>query len=458
MKSAVPTFLFLLGLFASFRIVLGAEPMPGAPASADPRAQESPEQFNRRMAWWRQARFGLFIHWGIMSIPGRECLVMYKERITVDEYEKLVPQFNPEKFSAPEIVSLAKEAGQKYIVFVAKHHDGFCMWDSQLTDYDIMATPFKRDIVKELADECARQGLRFGLYYSILDWHHPHCRWQQWPKYVAYMKGQLRELLSRYGPIGVLWFDGEWVEEWTDIQGREIYDYVRSLQPQIIINNRVGKGRQDMAGITKRGFFPADFDTPEQQVPRKDWPGVDWEACMTINNSWSFTTNDTQHKATPVLLQTLADVAAKGGNFLLNIGPLPDGSIVPEQRDRLLAIGRWMKVNGESISGTTGSPFPRQLPWGRCTSRPGRLYLHVFDWPADGKLAVPGLRNAITRAFLLSDPQRSRLKVSVEDLGAVLEVPVTAPDPINSVIILEIQGKPEVASGSVERTPGGLAR
>jgi alpha-L-fucosidase len=445
MKAAAPTLLCLLGYFTSYPIVSAAEPPLGSQSSAPAVAQESLEQFQRRMAWWREARFGLFIHWGIMSIPGRECLVMYKERITVDEYEKLVPRFNPEKFSAREIVSLARQAGQKYIVFVAKHHDGFCMWDSQLTDYDIMATPFKRDIVKELAEECGRQGLRFCVYYSILDWHHPHCRWQQWPKYVAYMKGQLRELLTGYGPIGVLWFDGEWIEEWTDREGRELYDYVRALQPQIIVNNRVGKGRQDMAGGTKHGFFPADFETPEQLVPRKDGPGADWESCMTINNSWSYTENDAQHKSVPTLLQTLAAVAAQGGNFLLNIGPRPDGSIVPLQTDRLVAIGHWLEVHGESISGTTGSPFPQPLPWGHCTRRPGRLYLHVFNWPADGKLVVPGLRNAVARAFVLSDPERTRLPVSVEDRGAVLDVPAAAPDPVNSVIVLELEGEPKIA-------------
>ncbi len=443
--------LLLLWLAASGQLARTEPAAPSdatPPLAAQPASGETKEQLNARMAWWREGRFGMFIHWGIMSIPGRECWYMHEARVTVDEYEKLVPQYNPTNYSAHDIVTLAKAAGQKYIIFVSKHHDGFSMWDSQVSDYNIMATPFKRDIVKELADECARQGMKFGLYYSILDWHHPYARWQHWPKYVEYMKGQLRELLTRYGPIAVLWFDGEWAEEWTDQQGRELYGYVRSLQPNIIINNRIGKGRQDNLGQTKQGFFPGDFDTPEQQVPRKGWPGTDWESCMTINGSWSFRTNDTTHKTAGELVRMLADIASKGGNFLLNIGPRPDGSIIEEQRERLMAIGRWMKVNRESIYGTTGSPFPRRFAWGRCTTGSGRLYLHVFDWPGSGKLALPGLKNALGKAWLLGDESRGPLGVSRPQGVVTVDLPATAPDPLDSVVVLEIEGKPEVEPSS----------
>jgi alpha-L-fucosidase len=419
-------------------------PAHSADSTANPIPAETREQFSNRMAWFREARFGMFIHWGIMSIPGRECWVMYNERIPVDEYEKLVALYNPTNFSAREIVGLAKEAGQKYVVFVAKHHDGFCMWNSPSTDYDIMATPFHRDIVRELADECQRQGLRFGLYYSILDWHHPYARWQHWPKYVTYMKAQLRELLTGYGPIAVLWFDGEWAEEWTDALGRDLYAYVRSLQPNIIINNRIGKGRVDMAGYTARGHFAADFDTPEQTIPSAGFPGTDWETCMTINHSWSWTKNDLEHKPASELLQMLADIASKNGNFLLNIGPRPDGSILADQQDRLRAMGRWLRLNGESIYGSTGSPFPRRFSWGRATTKPGRIFLHVFDWPQDGRLRVPGLNNPVAKAYLLSDPSHPPLSTSHDDAALTVTVPAATPDPADSVVVLEIDGAPNV--------------
>ncbi len=456
----VPRLGFLLLWFTACTAVAspGESGHAGAPAPLGVQAAsgETKEQLDARMAWWREARFGMFIHWGIMSIPGRECWYMHEARVTVDEYEKLVSRYNPTNYSAKDIVSLAKAAGQKYLVFVSKHHDGFAMWDTRLSEYSIMATPFKRDIVKELADECGRQGMKFGLYYSILDWHHPYARWQHWPKYREYMKGQLRELLTGYGPIAVLWFDGEWAEEWTDQQGRELYAYVRSLQPNIIINNRIGKGRQDNLGQTKQGFFPGDFDTPEQQVPRKGWPGTDWESCMTINGSWSFTTNDTQHKPARELVQMLADIASKGGNFLLNIGPRPDGSIMEDQRDRLMAIGRWMKVNKESIYWTTAGPFARRLAWGRCTAGPGRLYLHVFDWPGDRQLTLPGLKNAVGKAWLLSDPARASLPVSRSQGMMTIELPAAAPDPFDGVVVLDVEGRPDVEPSLIRPASDGV--
>jgi alpha-L-fucosidase len=418
---------------------------------ADRLNAETPAEHDQRMAWWREARFGMFIHWGIMSMPGKDFNAMEKDNIPVVEYEKLATQFNPVQWNAHEVVKMAKEAGQKYLVFVSKHHDGFCLWDSKLTDYNIMHTPYRQDIVRQLADECAKQGLVFCVYYSILDWHHPDANKEHWPKYVEYMKGQLRELLTNYGPIGIVWFDGDWIPEWTDDQGRELAQYVWSLQPKTLINNRIGKGRQDNAGNVKKDCFGADFGTPEQEMPANGLLGTDWEACMTINNSWSWNKTDTKHKSEEECLRLLIDTASKGGNLLLNIGPHPDGSILQPQQDRLHDLARWMRVNGESIHGTIASPFAQQLPWGRCTRKllPDghvRLYLHVYDWPKDGRLTVPGLRNRASRASLLADSQHVSLPCSgggEEDL--TIQLPTNPPDPIASVIVLDLEGELNVA-------------
>jgi alpha-L-fucosidase len=412
--------------------------LSGAPVLA---AEETTAQRDARMQWWREARFGMFIHWGIYSIPARGEWVMNSERIPIPEYEKLVPQFNPVKFNAKEWVQLAKDAGQKYIVITSKHHDGFCMFDSKLTDYDIMSTPYGRDVLKELADECHRQGIRICWYYSVMDWHQPDYLprrpWDERPtegadynRYIDYMKGQLRELLTNYGDIGILWFDGGWEHNAEENRADEVAAMIRELQPQIIINNRLG--------------IPEDYGTPEQEIPATGTPGRDWETCMTINHSWGYNARDSGHKSVQELLFNLVDIVSKGGNFLLNVGPRPDGTIQPEHQERLRAMGAWLKRNGESIYGTTAGPF-RRLPWGRCTAKPGKLYLHVFEWPESGDLDVPGLQNRVTRAYLLPDEARKALAVDRYDDGVVVHVPAEAPEEIDSVVVLEIEGAPDVA-------------
>jgi alpha-L-fucosidase len=432
----------LLGVMACAGLACGASP-PDTPRTkaAEGDASETRSQHAQRMAWWREARFGMFIHWGIMSIPGKDCAVMNSDQIPVAEYEKLLLQYNPVRWNPREVVRLAKESGQKYLVLVAKHHDGFAMWDSKVSDYTIMRTPYGKDIVRQLADQCAAQGIVFGLYYSILDWHHPQAHGAAWPQYAAYMKAQLRELLTHYGPIGVVWFDGEWAPEWTESQGRELARFVRSLQPRAIINNRVGKGRAGMAGFTQPDHFTADFDTPEQQVPAT-LSGGDWESCITINGSWSWNRNDVQHKSTADCIRLLVDTASKGGNLLLNIGPHPDGSVLPAQEDRLRGTGRWLQQNSAAIYGTAAGPFRRPLAWGRATAKGQILYLHVFQWPASGELRVPKLSSAVTKAYLLADATRRALPVSVGD-QLTIHVPSQAPDPVASVVVLELAGRPE---------------
>ena len=370
-------------------------------------------------------------------------------------------QFDPVKFNATEWVRLAKDAGMKYIVITSKHHDGFCLFDSKYTDFDIMSTPFRRDVLKELADACHKAGIKICFYHSIMDWHHPDYlprrNWEKdrpteganFDRYVQYMKNELKELLTNYGEIGVLWFDGEWESTWNTDYGTDLYNYVRSLQPSIIINNRVGAGRSGMAGFTKEGEFAGDFGTPEQEIPATGLPGVDWETCMTMNDHWGYNKHDENWKSAEDLIQKLADIASKGGNFLLNVGPTSEGLFPQASIDRLQEIGAWMKVNRESIYGTTASPF-KDLEWGRCTQKAieggSRLYLHVFQWPADGKLLVPGILNRPKQAYLLADPQKRSLDVVRQEDALVISVPAKAPTPYNSIVVLDIVGKPDITS------------
>ncbi len=419
------------------------------------------------MTWWRDARFGLFIHWGLYAIPAGEWngetnhaeWIRHTAEIPIDTYDQFVDQFNPVNFNADAWVKMAKNAGMKYIVITSKHHDGFCLFDSEHTDYDVMSTPFQRDILKELADACAREGLKMCWYHSIMDWHHPDYLprrpWEtdrptegaDYDRYVQYMKNQLAELTSNYGDIGVLWFDGEWESTWTHERGVDLYNYVKGLQPGIIINNRVDKGRSGMEGMTRGDEFKGDFGTPEQEIPATGLPGVDWETCMTMNDHWGYNKNDDNWKSNKDLLQKLADIASKGGNFLLNVGPKADGTFPQESIDRLAAMGDWMKINGESIYGTSASPFA-QLVWGRCTQKSmkndTRLYLHVFDWPQNAKLILPGIFNETLGAFLLAAPDE-KLTVTQSEDALVIDLPVNAPDAINSVVVLDIKGKPDVS-------------
>jgi alpha-L-fucosidase len=250
------------------------------------------------------------------------------------------------------------------------------------------------------------------------------------------MKAQLRELITAYDP-GVLWFDGEWQEWWTEADGKELYRYVRSLKPDIIINNRVGRGRQGMQGMNKTDQeYAGDFGTPEQEIPANGLPGVDWESCMTMNTTWGFKSYDDKWKSSPEIIRNLIDIASKGGNYLLNVGPTAEGLIPEPSVERLAAVGKWMRVNGESIYGTTASPFTHQLEFGRATSKTGRVYLHVFEWPAAGHLRVPAWNKVVTKAYLLSTPKKS-LKFDLTVDGVTVHLPTQAVDPIATVIVLE---------------------
>lgn len=428
-----------------------------------PYAQKAKK--DSRMDWWREARFGLFIHWGLYAIPAGEWngqtnygeWIRNNAQIPLNTYDHFRDQFNPTAFNAEEWVRLAKNAGMKYIVITSKHHDGFSLFDSRQTDFDIMNTPFKRDVLKELAAACQKEGIKLCFYYSIMDWHHPDYLprrdWENdrpsseadFEKYVQYMKEQLKELLTNYGDIGVLWFDGEWEETWTHERGKDLYQYIRSLQPAIIANNRVDKGRSGMAGLTKEGGFTGDFGTPEQEIPAMGLPGVDWESCMTMNGNWGYNSHDQKWKPAEELVQKLIDIASKGGNFLLNVGPTAAGVFPPASVERLQAIGHWMQENNESIYGTQPGPF-KSLTWGRCTQKtiPGgtRLYLHVFNWPADGKLLLPGLGSQVVKAFALAG--KTPLTIGRKKADHVIDLGATTKKEYATVIALDIKGKPLV--------------
>ncbi len=341
--------------------------------------EESKESFDQRMEWWRDDRFGMFIHWGVYAVPAgiynnKEVKgdngewIMNNAQIPVKEYEKFAKQFDPVKFDANEWAKTMKDAGMKYVVITSKHHDGFGLWDSKVSDYDVVDfAPYGKDILKALSKACKEQGIKFGLYYSIIDWHHSEAQalnapnyndWEdlkanpKFPSYLEnYMKPQLKELIENYDPE-IIWFDGEWIPDFTHEQGLELYQYVRSLKPSIIINNRVDKGRSGMQGMNKGDKkYAGDFGTPEQEILETS-STLDWESCMTMNDTWGYKKNDHNWKSAQDLLHNLIDVTAKGGNYLLNVGPTAEGLIPAPSVERLNQIGQWLKINSKAIYGT----------------------------------------------------------------------------------------------------------
>lgn len=411
---------------------------------------ETPTEREARLAWWREARFGLFIHWGLYAIPAGEWngrivpgvgeWIMHHGQIPVEEYEPLHRQFNPAKFDADAWVSLAKDAGMKYLVITTKHHDGFALFASDHSEYDIAASPYEGDIMREIADACRRHGLRIGWYHSILDWHHPHANAEHWAMYHDVLVKQCEELLRNYGPIDIMWFDGEWDPNWTEEQGRTLEARLHEIQPGLIINNRIGKSRQGMGGFSADERGAGDFGTPEQEVPARGLPGVDWESCMTMNDSWGYKKSDHNWKSSETLIRTLVDIASKGGNFLLNVGPTAEGEIPPESIERLRDVGAWMRENGEAIYGTTASPFGH-LPWGRITRKGHRLFLHIFDRPESGILELPGLKTEILGAWMLADPG-VMLMHRADEQGARVRLPADLVKPPVTVIEVELEGEP----------------
>ncbi len=424
---------------------------------------ESEEAKQERLSWWKDAKFGMFIHWGLYAVPAGEYKgekvegigewIMNSSQIPIDDYKKFADEFNPVEFDADEWVSLAKEAGMKYLVITSKHHDGFCLWDTEYTEYNIVdATPYGKDILMQLSAACKKHDVRLGFYYSIMDWHHPDAQAIFEPNYnigrksgdvnpnfsryvEEYMKPQLKELITKYDNVDILWFDGEWIPDYTTEMGKDIYNYLRNIKPDLIINNRVDKGRQGMTGMNVEGDFAGDFGTPEQEIPATGVEGFEWESCMTMNDTWGYKYFDRNWKSTEVLIHHLVDVVSKGGNYLLNVGPTAEGLIPEPSVKRLKDMGQWMDKHGETIYGTDPSPVDRPK-WGRYTAKEDELYVHIFDWPTDNQLELQGIQN-YEEARLLSDPANASVALEKSDGSLILQLPDAAPDTIASVIGLE---------------------
>ena len=413
---------------------------------------ESKADRDARMAWWREAKFGMFVHWGVYSVVGGKYKgndlpnsaewMMCRGKIPIAEYEQYAEQFNPTKFDADEFVGRAKRAGMKYIVITAKHHDGFAMFGSKHNKYNVVdKSPFGRDIMKELADSCQEQGLKFGFYYSqAQDWHHPGGFGNNWDKTIERVSSDeyvlnkavpdVKQLLTDYGPIGIFWWDT------PRKMSKESFDALHSLtslQKETITNDRLGDD------------YPGDYKTFERHIPQQAPAGKDWEVCMPISGSWGYKIGDEKFKSTTKLIHNLVTISSMGGNYLLNVSPTGEGTLLPPALERLEAIGKWMDVNGDSIYGTGASPFG-DLDWGKCTRKESNgkttLYLHVFDWPADGKLVVPGLKNSIEKASLLDGG--AKLETEMMDSGVAVSLPAVAPDPHASVIVLNVIGEMDV--------------
>ncbi|MCX7007862.1 MAG: alpha-L-fucosidase [Kiritimatiellaeota bacterium] len=405
---------------------------------------ETAQQRDERMSWWRDAKFGMFINWGLYSIPADNEWHMRLQKKSFAEYSKYAAQFNPVKFNADAWVALGHEAGMKYLVFDCKHHDGFAMFKSAASDYNIVdATPFKRDVMKEISDACPRHDIRFGTYYSFLsDWGDKGggagCpKWDpdfqdgdlhEYIKTVALP--QLKEILSNYGPSAVMWFDYDGATGITPEESARVVEVLKT-QPQIIVDPR-------LPGVK------GDFATAERHLAMRT-PKGDWEMCCTLNNVWGY--DHSPAKTLKQLLPYLIRAWGQGGNVLLNVGPSPEGIIPEDQVERLREVGAWMKTNGESIYGTTAGPF-HYLPWGTATRKGSTVYLQIFDWPADGRLKVP-LLNEIKQARLLGSSTNNMLKTSRENGRLIVELPAKAPHAVANVVALEVEGEPKTDYDSV---------
>ncbi len=433
--------------------------------------KETPKTVDK-MDWWKDAKFGLFIHWGVYSVPagtynghkiGRVGeWIMNRGKIPMAEYQEFAKEFNPVNYNPEAWVKMAKDAGMKYIVITSKHHDGFALFDSKVTKWDMVdATPYGKDLLKPLAEACNREGIRLGFYYSqAQDWNHPggaaafrnttqgwanpdSAKIDKWAKehgghwdsaqlgdmdkYIDEIAiPQVKEILTNYGEVDILWWDTP--TDMTDERSAKFAEIIKDY-PKLITNNRLGKK------------FGGDTETPEQFIPATGFPGRNWEVCMTMNDTWGYKSYDHNWKSGEDLLNKLSEIVSKGGNFLLNIGPNSLGEFPQASVERLKFIGDWMKVNSEAIYGTHASPFS-YLPFGRATLKGQKLYLHVTGWPADGVLKLP-LRNKAVKAYLLADNDK-KLVVTQDENRIEISVPKEVPNSVISIIVLEFDGEPNI--------------
>jgi alpha-L-fucosidase len=395
--------------------------------------------YQTRMEWFNEARFGMFIHWGLYSLLERGEWVMFCERIPVKEYSKLTRRFHPPRsFKVESWVKLARQTGMKYMVLTTRHHDGFCLFDSKVSDYTAAKSPAKRDFIAEYVEACRRHGLRVGLYYSLLDWRFPgYFDRQEYPDsfdaMVEQVHQQVRELMTNYGKIDILWYDGNWIPgvEPKDLaacwRSEELNRMVRTLQPDIVINNR--------------SSLDEDIDTPEQHVTASG-EGRCWESCMTIGDpvGWGYVRCNPNLKTAPQLIQYLVTAASEGGNYLLNIGPKADGSVQPEFVNLLGQVGKWMKKNGASIYGSERVNTFAAGIIGKTTMRGNKLYLHVFRWPGETAV-VPGIANEVHSARFLANGRKIRLQKTRDGKVILKGLPRNPPDRIDTVIELELDGR-----------------
>ena len=468
-------------LLTSLMPMIHADDQPAAAAVT----QSAPLPLAERIKWFEDARFGMFIHWGLYAVAEGEWQgkpvdgigewIMHNGKIPATDYEKLAAQFNPEKFDAAAWTELMKEAGVKYFVLTTKHHDGFGLFRSKMGDYNIAATPWGKahpdtDILAELSREARKRGITVGWYHSILDWHHPdygqRSPWSDWSKagpadmekYEKYLHGQVAEVLSNYGPVHEIWFDGEWDACWTHERGVKLYEHCLKSAPAVLVNNRVDKGRAGMAGMTIDSKFKGDFGTPEQEIPEHGFPpGVFWESCMTMNDTWGWKKNDHAWKSATTLVRNLINTSSKGGNYLLNVGPKPDGTIPSESAALLKEMGAWLKVNGEAIYSTKAGLVGGA--WGKSTLRQldgggVRLYLHVFDWPKNGKFQLAEVQGEPKAARILGSD--ATLTASTSEDGLSLSgLPAAALNPHATVIALDFAAMPKISASAVRAQADG---
>ena len=444
----------------------GELPLQSVTMSNDEIMNESPEAFDERMEWWRDAKFGMFIHWGPYAVPAGEYQgkvidgvsewIMDQAPIPVAEYEEFSRQFNPTEYDADRWVKLARDAGMKYIVITSKHHDGFALWDSEVSEYDVMDfSPIKRDLLAELSEACKKYDVKLCFYHSIMDWHHPNAQAPHYPDYNTdqkenpafqayvdnYLFPQVTELVEKYDPH-VMWFDGEWIPEWTHEHGIRMYTHLRKLNPDLIINNRVDKGRQGMQGMNKGNEYLGDFGTPEQEI-LEGTSDYDWEACMTMNDSWGYKASDSNWKSEETLIHNLVDVAAKGGNYLLNVGPTAEGNIPPPSVERLEAMGRWLDVNGEAIYETERLKSDyKQGEHIRYTRKKGEAVFYgiVLEAP-QSKITLKNLKPAAGSAVYMLGYEQPLQWTYDDNQGLTINVPAGAGSGTEHAWVFKVQGE-----------------
>ncbi|SHF64154.1 alpha-L-fucosidase [Caldanaerobius fijiensis DSM 17918] len=416
----------------------------------------------KRTKWFMEARFGMFIHWGLYAIPARGEWVRSHEKMSIEEYQPFFEEFNPVNYEPHKWAKAAKEAGMQYAVMTTKHHDGFCLFDSKLTDYKATNTPAGRDLIKEYVEAFRKEGLRVGFYYSLLDWHHDdypaygdrhhpmrdneayRYKKHDFSKYVDYLHGQVRELLTNYGKIDIIWFDFSYDDKVGETwRATELVKMVRSLQPDIIIDNRLGGNIKSV----NPEIYAGDFASPEQIIPPEgilDEAGnpIPWEACITMNNHWGYCADDKDFKTPKQLIRALVECVSKGGNLLLNVGPDAKGEIPEESLQILSEIGKWMRKNGDSIYGCGRAELPKP-EWGRYTKKGNKLYVHIFD-RGIGPISLKGLKGKIKKARLLSDGSEVNVNepwnaTEYKDYAFINFAGSRLPDDIDTVVELELK-------------------